>query len=140
MCEAAGGQRQIAAGTGCGRTDTRKTPRFQIPRFEVERKTVTMLFADIKGPMDLLKDLDPEKARAIVDPALRLKMQAVQRYGAMLPNPPATASSPCSAHRSRMKTTPSARSTLRCACRKNSNATRTASALKAAFPSGHAWV
>src|SRR5215469_14268846 len=48
---------------------------------EGERKTVTMLFADIKGSMDLIEDLDPEEARAIVDPALRLMMQAVQHYG-----------------------------------------------------------
>src|SRR5262249_31764324 len=34
-----------------------------------ERKTVTMLFADIKGSMELIEDLDPEEARAIVDPA-----------------------------------------------------------------------
>src|SRR5215469_17325177 len=46
-----------------------------------ERKTVTMLFADIKGSMDLIEDLDPEEARAIVDPALKLMMEAVQRYG-----------------------------------------------------------
>src|SRR5215472_5343074 len=37
-----------------------------------ERKTVTMMFADIKGSMDLLEHLDPEEARAIVDPALKL--------------------------------------------------------------------
>jgi class 3 adenylate cyclase len=48
---------------------------------EGERKTVTALFADIKGSMDLIEDLDPEEARAIVDPALRLMMEAVQRYG-----------------------------------------------------------
>src|SRR6516165_10670912 len=36
-----------------------------------ERKVVTMLFADIKGSMDLIEDLDPEEARAIVDPALK---------------------------------------------------------------------
>jgi hypothetical protein len=48
---------------------------------EGERKTVTVLFADIKGSMDLIEDLDPEEARAIVDPALRLMMEAVQRYG-----------------------------------------------------------
>jgi class 3 adenylate cyclase len=35
-----------------------------------ERKTVTALFADIKGSMELMEDLDPEEARAIVDPAL----------------------------------------------------------------------
>jgi class 3 adenylate cyclase len=32
---------------------------------EGERKTVTALFADIKGSMDLMEDLDPEEARAI---------------------------------------------------------------------------
>jgi class 3 adenylate cyclase/tetratricopeptide (TPR) repeat protein/ribosomal protein L40E len=46
-----------------------------------ERKTVTMLFADIKGSMELIEDLDPEEARAIVDPALKLMIEAVQRYG-----------------------------------------------------------
>ncbi|HKF29313.1 MAG TPA: adenylate/guanylate cyclase domain-containing protein, partial [Candidatus Binataceae bacterium] len=40
-----------------------------------------MLFADIKGSMDLIEHLDPEEARAIVDPALKLMMEAVQRYG-----------------------------------------------------------
>jgi class 3 adenylate cyclase/tetratricopeptide (TPR) repeat protein len=48
---------------------------------EGERKTVTMLFADIKGSMDLIEDLDPEEARAIVDPALKLMMEAVEHYG-----------------------------------------------------------
>jgi Double zinc ribbon len=46
-----------------------------------ERKTVTALFADIKGSMELMEDLDPEEARAIVDPALKLMIDAVQRYG-----------------------------------------------------------
>jgi class 3 adenylate cyclase/tetratricopeptide (TPR) repeat protein len=45
-----------------------------------ERKTVTALFADIKGSMDLMEDLDPEEARAIVDPALTLMIDAVRRY------------------------------------------------------------
>jgi len=48
---------------------------------EGERKTVTMLFADIKGSMDLIEDLDPEEARAIVDPTLKLMIDAVRRYG-----------------------------------------------------------
>jgi class 3 adenylate cyclase len=48
---------------------------------EGERKTVTALFADIKGSMELIEDLDPEEARAIVDPALKLMMDAVHRYG-----------------------------------------------------------
>jgi hypothetical protein len=45
-----------------------------------ERKTVTALFADIKGSMELMEDLDPEEARAIVDPALKLMIEAVHRY------------------------------------------------------------
>jgi class 3 adenylate cyclase len=45
-----------------------------------ERKTITALFADIKGSMDLLEDLDPEAARQIIDPALTLMMEAVHRY------------------------------------------------------------
>jgi class 3 adenylate cyclase/predicted ATPase len=46
-----------------------------------ERKTVTALFADIKGSMELIEDLDPEQARTLVDPALKLMMDAVHRYG-----------------------------------------------------------
>jgi class 3 adenylate cyclase len=46
-----------------------------------ERKTVTALFADIKGSMELMQDLDPEEARKIVDPALGLMIEAVRHYG-----------------------------------------------------------
>src|SRR6185437_2246982 len=46
-----------------------------------ERKTLTALFADIKGSMELMEGLDPEEARAIVDPALKLMIDAVNRYG-----------------------------------------------------------
>ncbi len=52
-------------------------PRRQL---EGERKTVTALFADIKGSTELEQDLDPEEARAIVDPALKLMIDAVRRY------------------------------------------------------------
>src|SRR5918999_2539864 len=45
-----------------------------------ERKTITALFADIKGSMDLLENLDPEDARQLIDPALKLMMDAVHRY------------------------------------------------------------
>jgi class 3 adenylate cyclase len=48
---------------------------------EGERKTVTALFADIKGSMELMEDLDPEDARALVDPALKLMIDAVRHYG-----------------------------------------------------------
>ena len=46
-----------------------------------ERKTYSALFADIKGSMDLIEDLDPQQARAIVDATLKLMMERVQRYG-----------------------------------------------------------
>ncbi len=45
-----------------------------------ERKTVAALFADIKGSTELEQDLDPEEARAIIDPALNLMIEAVHRY------------------------------------------------------------
>ncbi len=47
---------------------------------EGERKTVTALFADIKGSMDLMEDIDPEQARALIDPSLRIMIDAVHRY------------------------------------------------------------
>jgi class 3 adenylate cyclase len=47
---------------------------------EGERKTVTALFADLKGSTELMRDLDPEEARAVIDPTLKLMMDAVHRY------------------------------------------------------------
>ena len=41
---------------------------------------MTALFADIKGSMELIEELDPEEARRLVDPALKLMMDAVHRY------------------------------------------------------------
>jgi ribosomal protein L40E len=46
-----------------------------------ERKTVTAFFADIKGSMELIEGLDPEEARAIIDPVLKLMIEAVRSYG-----------------------------------------------------------
>ena len=45
-----------------------------------ERKTITALFADLKGSTALIEELDPEEARAVIDPALQLMMDAVHRY------------------------------------------------------------
>ena len=45
-----------------------------------ERKTITALFADLKGSTALIEGLDPEDARAIIDPALQLMMDAVHQY------------------------------------------------------------
>ena len=47
---------------------------------EGERKQVTVLFADLKGSMELLADRDPEEARKILDPVLERMMEAVHQY------------------------------------------------------------
>jgi len=64
-----------------------KTPHVEVTHerqtaegLDGERKTVTALFADIKGSTELMADLDPEEARAIIDPALKLMIDAAHRY------------------------------------------------------------
>ncbi|OGL19010.1 MAG: hypothetical protein A3F92_01525 [Candidatus Rokubacteria bacterium RIFCSPLOWO2_12_FULL_71_22] len=47
---------------------------------EGERKQVTVLFADLKGSMELLADRDPEEARELLDGVLERMMEAVHRY------------------------------------------------------------
>jgi predicted ATPase/class 3 adenylate cyclase len=81
-----------SATAGAPASDTERSPLSYTPRYlvekiltsraalEGERKQVTVLFADIKGSMALLEDLDPEEARRIIDPALQLMMDAVHRY------------------------------------------------------------
>ena len=45
-----------------------------------ERKTITALFADLKGSTGLMEGLDPEEVRAMIDPVLQLMMDAVHQY------------------------------------------------------------
>ena len=45
-----------------------------------ERKQVTVLFADLKGSMELLADRDPEEARRLLDAVLERMFEAVYRY------------------------------------------------------------
>ncbi|TMA74893.1 MAG: adenylate/guanylate cyclase domain-containing protein, partial [Deltaproteobacteria bacterium] len=52
-----------------------------------ERKNITAMFADIKGSVELMVDLDPEDARSIVDPALEIMMEAVHRYEGYVARP-----------------------------------------------------
>ena len=47
---------------------------------EGERKQVTVLFADMKGSMELLAERDPEEARKLLDPVLERMMEAVHHY------------------------------------------------------------
>src|SRR5205809_1346530 len=84
---------------GCGRalTAAPEEPKFLSPQaympqylaekilgsrsaLEGERKQVTVLFADLKGSMELLADRDPEEARKLLDPVLERMMESVHRY------------------------------------------------------------
>jgi class 3 adenylate cyclase/tetratricopeptide (TPR) repeat protein len=47
---------------------------------EGERKHVTVLFADIKGSMELFSDRDPESAHKLIEPVLERMIEAVHRY------------------------------------------------------------
>jgi class 3 adenylate cyclase/tetratricopeptide (TPR) repeat protein len=47
---------------------------------EGERKQVTVLFADLKDSTEFIKDLDPEAAQQLLDPAIHLMMDAVHRF------------------------------------------------------------
>src|SRR5262245_38846716 len=83
-------------GGGCGRALTAapeepkvRSPQAYIPQYlaekilgsrsalEGERKQVTVLFADLKGSMEVLADRDPEEARKLLDPVLERMMEAV---------------------------------------------------------------
>jgi hypothetical protein len=46
---------------------------------EGERKQVTVLFADLKGCMELLAERDPEEARQLLDPVLERMRAAMPR-------------------------------------------------------------
>ena len=77
----------IGGATAPVRTPDSYTPKHLAQRIlsskaalEGERKQVTVLFADLKGSMELLADRDPEEARKILDPVLEHMMQAVHRY------------------------------------------------------------
>src|SRR5262245_44124969 len=47
---------------------------------EGERKQVTVLFADLKGHTELIRDLDPEAGQTLLDTALQCMMDAVHRF------------------------------------------------------------
>ena len=47
---------------------------------EGERKHVTVCFADIKDSTELIKDLDPEDAQQLLDPAIHIMMETVHRF------------------------------------------------------------
>src|SRR5262249_26304935 len=80
-CGTALGAPEIAPGAKPNDSGIRVIDAVAPELVEGERKTVTALFADIKGSTEAMRDLDPEEARGIVDPVLHLMMEAVHRYG-----------------------------------------------------------
>ena len=68
---------------------------------------MTVLFADLKGSMELLADRDPEEARKLLDPVLERMMEAVHRYEGTVNQVMGDGSWRCSARRSPTRTTPS---------------------------------
>jgi class 3 adenylate cyclase len=79
-CAAALGQTPTASAKKPNDRPIRVAETPAAENLEGERKTITALFADIKGSTELEQDLDPEEARAIVDPAFKLMIDAVRRY------------------------------------------------------------
>ena len=45
-----------------------------------ERKQITVLFADVVGSTELIRDRDPEEAQRLLDGAVQIMMEAVHRY------------------------------------------------------------
>ena len=107
FCANCGAQAPFSANF-CSQCGNRLAPAAQAPRFaspqhytprhladriltsrvdlEGERKQVTVLFADVKGSMGLLADLDPEDAQALLDPVLQCMIEAVHRYEGTVSN------------------------------------------------------
>ena len=54
--------------------------RLDAAALEGERKQITILFADLRGSMELLADRDPENARRLLDPILERMIEAVHYY------------------------------------------------------------
>jgi Double zinc ribbon/Adenylate and Guanylate cyclase catalytic domain len=83
---------QLGAPAGTGTASQFNSPESYTPKYlaekiltskaalEGERKQVTVLFADLKGSMELLADRDPEEVRKLLDPVLEHMMEAVHRY------------------------------------------------------------
>src|SRR6516165_3213334 len=88
------GQCGAALGAPTATVSGKKSDQPQIPlteaaapeNLEGERKTVTALFADIKGSTELQQDLDPEQARAIIAPALKIMIDAARHYDGYVQN------------------------------------------------------
>ena len=87
FCNECGGTLHIGAAAAQFTSPQAYTPKHLAEKIltsksalEGERKQVTVLFADMKGSMELLADRDPEDARKLLDPVIEHMMEAVHRY------------------------------------------------------------
>src|SRR5215470_10156295 len=80
-CGAALGTSQPTAAKKSNEPQIRIAETSSPENLQGERKTVTALFADIKGSTELAQDLDPEEARKMIDPALKIMIDAARHYG-----------------------------------------------------------
>jgi class 3 adenylate cyclase/tetratricopeptide (TPR) repeat protein len=78
---------QSAAGSLADEPPERFTPPYLAQRILAsraalagERKQVTVLFADIKGSLELIEGADPEEASRLLDKVIRVMIDAVHRY------------------------------------------------------------
>ena len=65
---------------GCG-ADLAVSALPPVPALESERKYVTLLFADIRGSLEIIADRDPEEAQAVLDPVLERLVRSVNAFG-----------------------------------------------------------
>ena len=87
--------------------------RRQGPTTEADRRTVTVLFADLSGFTALSEQLDPEVMQALQNELFEELTAAVQSFGGFVDKFIGDALLACSARRSRMRTIPNARSAPR---------------------------
>jgi len=85
---------------------------------EGERKQITVLFADLKGSMELLADRDPEEARKLLDAVVERMMKAVHQHDGTVDEVRATASWRFSAPLSPTRTMRCEHATWLFACRR----------------------
>src|SRR5438046_7428256 len=87
FCEECGTRLASAAAAEPPRAPRDYTPRHLAEKILIsraalagERKQVTVLFADVKGSMDLAEQLDPEEWHAIMDRFFQLLAEGVHRF------------------------------------------------------------
>jgi predicted ATPase/class 3 adenylate cyclase len=72
---------RFCGGCGAGLPDARTVSAPPAPTLQSERKYVTVLFADLRGSLEVLAQRDPEDAQAVLEPVLEQLIRAVHRHG-----------------------------------------------------------